>query len=159
MTTQLTAIAAVANNHVIGVGQEIPWRIPEDWQRFKAVTMGGVLIMGRHTFESIGDPLPGRTTIVVSRSNPQLPEGVLSATSLDEALALAHDLPGKTFIAGGAQIYKAVWPLLTDLDLTLVDQSPEGGTAFFPEVDPKQWQVVAHIPRDGYSFTRYHRIG
>lgn len=157
MTHTLTAIAAVASNGVIGVGQQIPWHIPEDWQRFKSVTMGGVLIMGRKTFESIGAPLPGRTTIVVSRSEPRVTAEVLVDDSLDAALARAEGLSGKTFIAGGAQIYRLAWPRLTDLDLTLVDQSPAGGTAFFPAVDPSEWDVVATIPREGYTFARYRR--
>lgn len=153
----LTAIAAVARNGVIGAGQEIPWRIPEDWQRFKEVTLGGVLIMGRKTYESIGRPLPGRTTIVVSRGSPELPEGVLLAGSLSEALEVAEGLSGRVFIAGGGEVFKLAWPLLTDLDLTWVDQKPQG-TAFFPHVDPREWAEIARIPRDGYEFVRYRRV-
>lgn len=153
----LTAIAAVARNGVIGHGQDIPWRIPEDWQRFKVVTLGGVLIMGRKTYESIGRPLPGRTTIVISRGCPALPPEVRCASSLDEALALAADLPGRVFIAGGGEIFRLAWPLLTDLDLTLVDLEP-AGTAFLPEVNPNEWREVARIPREGYQFVRYRRI-
>lgn len=160
MTGSLTAIAAVARNDVIGVGQEIPWRIPEDWERFKEVTMGGVLVMGRKTFDSIGVALPGRTTIVVSRSRPtHLPSGVALAASIDEALTLAAGLPGRTFIAGGAEIYRLAWERLTDLDLTRVDQNPEGGTAFFPKVDPTDWDEIARVPRDGYAFVKYRRRG
>lgn len=156
MSGSLTAIAAVARNGVIGAGQEIPWHIPEDWARFKAVTLGGVLIMGRKTYESIGRPLPGRTTIVISRGQPELPAGVLLASTLDEALTLAADLPGRVFIAGGGEIFKLAWPLLTDLDLTWVDQRPDG-TAVFPDVDPEEWREIARIPRDGFEFVRYRR--
>lgn len=159
MRPSLTAIAAVGSNGVIGVGQAIPWRIPEDWERFKDVTMGGALIMGRKTYESIGRPLPGRTTIVVSRTAPQLPKGVWTTASLDEAIAHGHKTSPRVFIAGGAQIYRAAWDQLTDLDLTLVDQAPQGGTAFFPQIDPDEWEVIASIPRPGYTFTRYHRVG
>lgn len=155
----LTAIAAVAANGVIGIGQEIPWRIPEDWERFKDVTMGGVLVMGRRTHESIGEPLPGRTTIVVSRSLDEAPTGTLLAATLEDALAQARAIEGRTFVAGGGQLYAAAWPLLTDLDLTLVDQRPEGGTAFFPAVDPAEWSEVARVPRDGFTFVKYRRRG
>lgn len=157
MTTDITAIAAVARNQVIGVGQEIPWHLPEDWERFKYVTMGSVLIMGRKTYESIGKPLPGRTTIVVSRNHPDIAEGVLLASSIDEALELAKGLPGRTFIAGGAEIYEQAWSKLTDLDLTLVDAAPQGGTAFFPKVDQDEWDEIASVPREGYAFVRYRR--
>lgn len=157
MTKSLTAIAAVARNDVIGIGQKIPWHLPEDWERFKDVTTGGVLVMGRKTYESIGAPLPGRATIIVSRTQPVVPADVRVVDSLDVALEIAEGLPGRVFIAGGAQLYQAAWSRLTDLDLTLVDQAPEGGTAFFPPVDPAEWDEVATVPREGYTFARYRR--
>ncbi|WP_028707389.1 dihydrofolate reductase [Propionicicella superfundia] len=157
MTKTVTAIAAVARNDVIGVGQRIPWHLPEDWERFQAVTIGNILIMGRKTYDSIGAPLPGRTTIVVSRSRPELPAGVRVVESLDAALELAESLPGRVFVAGGAEVYRAAWPRLTDLDLTLVDQEPEGGTAFFPSVNPSEWDEIATVAREGYTFVRYRR--
>lgn len=166
----LIAIAAVARNRVIGLAGDIPWSIPEDWRRFKAVTMGSNLIMGRVTFEAIGEPLPGRTSIVVSRrpgpvapdaqtptghAGEILPTRVLWVTSLEEALGVA-DPDRPTFVAGGAEIYRLAWDKLTELDLTEVDQAPEGDT-FFPEVDPAEWVEVSRDQREGFAFVRYRR--
>lgn len=160
----LTAIAAVARNRVIGAAGDIPWSIPEDWKRFKAVTMGSNLVMGRVTFEAIGDPLPGRTSIVVSRRVPdgngptEIPATrtrVIWVRSLAEALAVA-DPDRPTFVAGGAEIYKLAWPLLSDLDITEVDLEPEGD-AYFPEIDPAEWVEVSREPREGFAFVHYRR--
>lgn len=160
----LIAIAAVARNGVIGAGGRMPWHLPEDFRRFKKVTMGGSLIMGRKTFESIGSPLPGRTSIVVSRRppGPNRTEECLSAgtrviwvSSVAEALAVA-DWHRPVFVAGGAEIFRQAWPLLTDLDITEVDQEPAGDT-FFPEIDPEQWQEVSREPHPGFDFVRYRR--
>src|SRR5690242_6385711 len=108
---RVTLVAAVADNGVIGADGDIPWRIPADFAHFKALTMGGVLLMGRATFESIGRALPGRTTIVLTR-DPSWPPGegfagVLVAPGLEQALDLAGDLPGETFVVGGSTVYAA----------------------------------------------------
>lgn len=159
------AIAAVGRNGAIGVAGDVPWRIPEDWKRFKEVTMGGTMIMGRKTFDSIGKPLPGRTSIVITRQLPELrdltigdttpPTRVLWVSSLDEAFAAA-DPASTIWIGGGAEIYRLAWDRITDLDLTEVDQAPEAD-AHFPEVDPAEWVEVSREPRDGYAFVRYRR--
>jgi dihydrofolate reductase len=123
------AIAAMAENRVIGRGGRIPWHLPDDFRFFKRTTLGHVLVMGRKTFESIGRPLPGRDTIVLTRSGWSHP-GVRTAASLD-ALPLAPDDPRLVFICGGAEVYAQVLPQCSDLYLTHVHRTVEGDT-FFP---------------------------
>jgi dihydrofolate reductase len=154
---EIIAIAAVAANGVIGAGNDIPWRIPADWQRFKALTMGSVLIMGRKTYDSIGRPLPGRTIFVITRDRMWRGEGVRAVPSLDEALDQALELDSQTiFVAGGGEIYRAAWDRLTGLEITEVAQNPVGEVTF-PTIDPDDWIETAREPRDGYSFVSYRR--
>ena len=131
-------IAAVAANGVIGAGLAIPWRLPADLKRFKQLTLGHHLIMGRKTFESIGRPLPGRTTIVVTRGSYAAPEGVLVARSLPEALSLARG--DELFIAGGAEIYRQTLPLANRAYMTFLD-GEFAGDVFFPATDWSAWRV------------------
>jgi dihydrofolate reductase len=155
---EIVGIAAVATNGVIGAGNDIPWRIPADWARFKRLTTGQVLIMGRKTYESIGRPLPGRTTFVITRDNTWRVDGVQAVPSLDEAFALAGDLdPEIIFVAGGGEIYRAAWQRLTGLEITEVDQEPAGEKTF-PTIDPREWRETARDAHDGYSFVSYRRI-
>ena len=152
---EIIAIAAVAANSVIGTGNDIPWRIPADWQRFKDLTMGHVLIMGRKTYDSIGRPLPGRTTFVITRDRMWRRDGVRSAPSLDEAFDQAMLLnPDIIFIAGGGEIYRSAWDRLTGLEITEVDQNPDGEVTF-PEIASDAWIEIARETRDGYSFVSY----
>ena len=152
---QIIAIAAVAANGVIGAENDIPWRIPADWQRFKALTMGNVLIMGRKTYDSIGRPLPGRTTFVITRNRMWRGDGVRAVPSVDEAIDQAMLLDQKMiFVAGGAEIYRAAWNRLTGLEITEVDQHPDGDV-IFPVIDPEEWVETAREPHDGYSFVSY----
>ena len=127
------AIVAMSLNRVIGSGNKIPWHLPEDFKWFKQTTTGHVLVMGRKTFESIGRPLPGRETIVLSRSDFQHP-GVKTIRGLEELSAMADGR--KIFICGGAQIYEQALPLCSDLFLTLVKREVEGD-AFFPSFEDK----------------------
>jgi len=152
----VVAIAAVGRNGVIGSRGDLPWHIPDDLRRFKQITLGGALIMGRITFESIGRPLPGRTSIVVSRTGTPSADGVIGASSIEDALAKARELGLPAFVAGGAQLYRLAWPYLTDLDITEVDQAPDGD-AFFPEIDPALWAQTARDQRDGFAFVHYVR--
>jgi dihydrofolate reductase len=154
---EIIAIAAVAANGVIGAENDIPWRIPADWRRFKALTMGQVLIMGRKTYDSIGRALPGRTTFVITRDRMWRGDGVRAVPSLDEAFDQAMLLnPQTVFVAGGGEIYRAAWDRLTGLEITEVDQSPPGEVTF-PEIDPHQWIEVGREPHDGYRFVSYRR--
>jgi dihydrofolate reductase len=139
---RVTLIAAVADNGVIGNRNDIPWRLSDDWRRFKRTTMGHHLIMGRRTWESIGRPLPGRITVVVSRETPELPEGVRLAASLEAALELARRSgDDEAFVAGGAQIYRQALPLADRLLITRVHATPEGDT-LFPAWDPAEWSLA-----------------
>jgi dihydrofolate reductase len=148
--TPFTAIAAMSLNRVIGAGNQIPWHLPEDFKWFKQVTMGHVLVMGRKTFESIGRPLPGRETIVLSRSGWSHPGG-RTVAGLDEVAPL---LAGRrAFIAGGAEIYRQALPLCEDLYLTLVKREV-AGDAFFPEFET-QFELVEEV-RDTPEFKILH---
>src|SRR5829696_8927719 len=131
----VVGIAAVARNRVIGAGNDIPWHIPEDWARFKRMTMGQVLIMGRKTYDSIGRPLPGRTTFVITRDKKWRANGVRAVLLLDEAFAQANDLgPETIFVAGGGEIYRAAWERLTRLEITEVDRSPPERPPFLQSI-------------------------
>ena len=153
---RLTLVAAYARNRVIGHEGRIPWHLPEDFAHFKATTMGGVLVMGRATYDSIGRPLPGRTTIVVTRNPDWTAEGVLVAGSLEAALDLAAEQPGETFVVGGTQIYQQALPLATHQVLTEVDLAPEGD-ALYPSFDTGEWQVTRREPRDGFTWVWWER--
>ena len=144
-------VAAVADNGVIGADGDIPWRIPEDFAHFKRLTLGHTLVMGRATYDSIGRPLPGRTTIVLTRDPRWSADGVLVAHDLDEALALAEDLPGDVMVAGGAQVYAAALPLADEQVLTEVHREPAGDT-FYPAFDRDQWAETRREPHDGYDW-------
>jgi dihydrofolate reductase len=152
---QIIGIAAVAANGVIGAENDIPWRIPADWQRFKALTMGNVLIMGRKTYDSIGRPLRGRTTFVITRDRMWHGDGVRAVASVDEAIDQAMLLHPKTiFVAGGGEIYRVAWDRLTGLEITEVHRHPDGDV-IFPAIDPEEWIETAREPHDGFSFVSY----
>jgi len=136
MSKAFKAIAAMSLNRVIGAGNKIPWHLPEDFKWFKKMTTGQVIVMGRKTYESIGRPLPNRTTIVLSRS-PLTISGVRIAADLKELGTLESELAGREiFICGGAQVYEQALPMCSDLYLTLVKRNVEGDT-FFPAFEDK----------------------
>ncbi len=148
------AIAAMSLNRVIGNGNRIPWHLPEDFKWFKQVTMGQVLVMGRKTFESIGKPLPGRETIVLTRG-AWSHAGVKTAAGLDQ-LPLAADDVRTVFIAGGAEIYRQALPLCEELLLTLVKREV-AGDAFFPPFEA-QFELVEKIRETPeFDILRYRR--
>jgi dihydrofolate reductase len=155
---EVIGIAAVARNGVIGADGDIPWRIPADWARFKRLTTGQVLIMGRKTWASIGRPLPGRTTFVVTRDTMWRGEGVYAVPTLDEAFdQAAARAPETIFVAGGGEIYRTAWDRLTGLEITEVDAEPAGDVTF-PEIDPQVWSEVSREPHEGYTFVSYRRV-
>lgn len=144
-------VAARGRNGVIGAANAMPWRMKTDLAHFKAVTMGKPLVMGRKTYESIGRPLPGRRTIVVTRDPGFAVPGVAVARSLDEALRLAQEIAVElaadaVIIAGGAQIYEQAMPLADRLVLTDLDLAPEGDTRF-PTPDPAIWHEISREAR------------
>lgn len=140
---KLSIIVAAADNGVIGRDNRLPWRLSADLKRFKSLTLGHHLLMGRKTYESIGRPLPGRTAIVLSRGTPELPEGVRLARDLDEAVALAR-AAGETeaFVGGGAAIYREALGRADRLYLTRVAGEFEGDTRF-PAWDPERWELIS----------------
>jgi dihydrofolate reductase len=138
---RIAIIVAMARNRVIGIDNTLPWHLPEDLKHFKALTMGHHMIMGRKTYESIGRPLPGRTTVIVSRDPGYRVAGCLTASSLDEALAACGDDP-EVFFVGGAAIYAQAMPYAQRLYLTEI-QVDVAGDAHFPEFDPADWRETA----------------
>ena len=149
-------VAAVADNGVIGDQGDIPWRIPEDFAHFKRITLGHTLIMGRATYESIGRPLPGRTTVVLTRDRAWSADGVLVAHDLDQALALAEDLPGDVVIAGGSHVYEEAMSRADEQVLTEVHRTPDGDT-FYPDYDPADWAETTRETHDGYDWVWLQR--
>lgn len=159
-------MAAVARNGVIGSAGTLPWHLPEDFAHFKATTTGHVLVMGRATYESIGRPLPGRTTVVVTRQHEWRPEGVPAGRedavrvvgSLDAALALAAEIDpeGPAFVQGGAQVYAQALGRADGLSITWVDADPDGDT-LFPDVDWSEWAETSRREIDGGAIATYQR--
>lgn len=154
----VTIVAAVARNGCIGKDGGLPWHIPEDMKRYRAVTMGKVVVMGRKTWESIPEkfrPLVGRINVVVTRqADYPLPAGVERVVSLQAALA-AH-AADEVVINGGGAIYAEAMPRADVLDLTLVDRDVDGDT-FFPPIDPAIWKPKWREDHDGFSFVTYER--
>jgi dihydrofolate reductase len=144
---RLSLIVALARNGVIGKDNRLPWHIPEDLKRFRALTMGHHIIMGRRTWESIGRPLPGRTSVVVSRRPDYSAPGALVVHSLAEALAACAG-DDEAFVIGGAQIYREALPLAERIYLTRID-ADYAGDAFFPSISQEQWREVSREARVG----------
>lgn len=132
-------VAARSLNGVIGRGDEIPWRVKGEQKLFREITMNGVLIMGRKTFESIGRPLPGRVTVIVTRDDYDAPDCVITH-GLDEALALAADMDKPVFIAGGGQIYEQSLPLVQSVHLSTI-QTRVDGDVYFPEFPTSEFSL------------------
>lgn len=144
---RLSILVALAKNRVIGCEGELPWRLPDELKHLKRLTMGHHLIMGRKTWDSIGRPLPGRTSIVISRGLNESPHPeALLARSLDEAIELANKAgDSEAFVFGGEAIYALALPIADRLHLTRVAVAPEGD-AFFPEFDEAEWTRVEETP-------------
>jgi dihydrofolate reductase len=146
--TKISLLAAVARNGVIGHQGRLPWHLPEDLRRFKRLTLGHPVIMGRKTYDSIlqtlGKPLPGRENIVVTRSAGFAAPGCRVAASIEGALTAAAGAPGgdEVFVIGGAEIYRLAFPLATQLDMTEIDADFEGD-AWFPAYDHDEWRELA----------------
>jgi dihydrofolate reductase len=155
----LVVIAAVADNGVIGASGAMPWHLADDLRRFKGLTTGHPLVMGRKTFESIGRALPGRHTIVVTRTPGWTAEGVTVVGSCDDGLAVAADLAGDgpVFVAGGGEIYAQVLDRADRLEITHVHHEAEGDTVF-PPIDPSRWRRAAATAGKGCTFATYERV-
>ena len=160
----ISIIVAAAENGAIGSDNRLPWHLPDDLKRFKALSLGKPIVMGRRTFDSIGRPLPGRTNIVVSRQAGLAIEGVRVVQSLDAALAAAGSVP-EIVVIGGAEIFRQVLPRTDTIHLTRVHAHVDGDV-FFPALDPAQWREadVEHHGADerhqyAFSFVTLQRIG
>ena len=150
MTKRVILVAAVARNGVIGNGTDIPWKVPGEQRLFKELTMGDVLVMGRTTYESIGRPLPGRTTIVLTRDPDWSAEGVLVAHSMIDALGQAALLPGEVMVVGGAQVYAEALPLATEQIISEIPLEPEGDVRY-PDFDETLWIETVREQYDGFE--------
>ena len=144
----IVLVVAVSRNGVIGRDGALPWRLPSDLRRFKEITMGKPIIMGRKTWEALPrKPLPGRTNIVVTRQAGYLAPGAMVAGTVNEALAVARSAkPAEIAVIGGGDIYRQVLPFADRIYLSEVDAEAEGDT-HFPELDDKDWQEVRRDPR------------
>ena len=161
----VSLIVAVSENGVIGRDGGLPWRLSQDLRRFKQLTMGHHLVIGRRTWEEVGTPLPGRTMVVVTRDHRFAAQGVLVAHSLDEALELARD-DDEPFIGGGAEIYRMALErsLVDRLYITRVHAEIEGDTVF-PEIDLEAWRLISREDHEAddknqypFSFLVYNRV-
>lgn len=138
---RLTLIVAAAENGVIGRDNRLPWHLPDDLRRFKRLTLGHPLIMGRRTFESIGGPLPGRRSLVLSRDPGYRPHGVEVYGNLDAALAAVTDAD-EVFVIGGAALFERALPRADRIQLTRVHGHIDGDVRF-PDPDPAHWRLVS----------------
>jgi Dihydrofolate reductase len=159
----ISLIVAMSESRVIGRDNRMPWgRLSADLKRFKALTLGHHLIMGRKTYESVGEPLPGRTNVVVTRQKDFAPDGVVVARTIDEAIEACKGDP-EIFVAGGAEIYRQTVDRADRIYLTIVHGEFEGDTRF-PAFDPSRWKLVSReeLPADeknvaACSFLVYER--
>ena len=159
----ITIIVAKAENNVIGNENQLIWHLSSDLKRFKSLTSGHPILMGRKTYESIGKPLPNRTNIVITRNEEWKEVGVFTSNSLEEAIKKAKEFDDEIFIIGGGNIYAQSMYLADSLEITEVHHEFEGDTRF-PEIDEKIWKEVSRerFEKDeknefDYSFVRYER--
>lgn len=163
---KISLIAAVAANNVIGQDNDLVWRLPDDFKRFKRITSNHYILMGRKTFESLGTPLPNRTHIVITRNqNYHVPEGHYVFPSVEKAFIFCQKRNvDHLYVIGGGEIYNQTFPLADELVLTEVESTPEGDT-YFPEFNKEDWKITfsEYHPADArhqYAFTyvNYERI-
>lgn len=168
MTNQtpiLSAIAALAENRVIGLKNQMPWHLPADLKHFRTITSGHPILMGRKTFESIGRPLPNRTNIILTRDKNYQADGCIVVNEVEQALNAANELnASEVFIIGGSEIYQLLLPRVQRLYLTEIHQQFEGD-AFFPQLDKSHWHEVSRETHTAdeqnpynYSFVLLERV-
>lgn len=138
---KISLIVAMSSNRAIGLNNQMPWHLSADLKRFKQITMGHPIIMGRKTFDAIGKPLPGRTNIIVSRNPAYKPEGCIVVDSVEAAINHACRLSDEVFVIGGSTLYEATLPMANTLYITQINQDFEGDT-FFPEFNRINWVEV-----------------
>ncbi|NUT17176.1 MAG: dihydrofolate reductase [Cupriavidus sp.] len=144
---ELSLIAAVDRHNAIGRDNDLPWRLPDDLKRFKALTLGKPVLMGRKTAQSLGRALPGRRNLVLTRSGQVPFDGMQAVASLDEALRIAaQDAAAELCVIGGGEIYALCLPRATRMHLTHVDTVVDGADAYFPAFDASLWRVTQREP-------------
>lgn len=149
----LSVIVALAKNRVIGLNNTLPWHLPEDLKRFKQLTMGHHIIMGRKTYESLGRLLPGRQTVIVTRNPDYKVDGAIVVHSLEQAISVSS-ADSEAFLIGGAELYQQSLPLAKGLYLTMIDAEFEGD-AYFPEIELDHWDLLEQqdlISQQGWAF-------
>jgi len=156
--TRISIISAMASNRAIGIRNTLPWQLPEDLKHFKALTMGHHIVMGRKTYDSIGKPLPGRNTVIVTRNSDYAVPGCLAVNSLEAALTVSHG-EAEVFFVGGAELYHQALSIAHRIYLTEI-QRVFDGDAFFPEFDKSQWNETAREKHrtEGQNGFEYHFV-
>jgi dihydrofolate reductase len=152
---QVAIIVAMTRNRVIGSGRKLPWHLPEELQLFKQLTMGCTIIMGRKTYTSIGHPLQGRHSIVLSRTQDELP-GVQVCDSFIAGLTAAAQMGHPVFVIGGAELYRKALSIASDLHISWV-KNDVPGDVFFPEFDLAEWSTSKEVDYTGFLYTLYRR--
>lgn len=163
--TVLSLIAALDRDRAIGKGNALPWHLGDDLKRFKALTLGKPLLMGRRTAESLGRALPGRRNLVLTRRGTVPFPGMEAVASLEAAMAVADgDGAGELCVIGGGEVFALALPLAARMHLTWVDTVVAGADAFFPRFDPADWRIVSREPHPGdakhafaFEFVEYVR--
>jgi dihydrofolate reductase len=160
---KISLIVAMASNRVIGNNNHMPWHLSADLKKFKKITMGAPILMGRKTYESIGRPLPGRTNIIISRNSEYRQGGCLVFNDIEAAIKKGCETAGEIFVIGGSGLYEAILPIADTLYLTIINKEFEGDT-FFPDIDLNAWTEVEreNIDNDpdaafNYSFLKLER--
>ena len=152
----IVLVAALDRNHAIGKGNDLPWRLPGDLKRFKALTLGKPVLMGRKTAQSLGRALPGRTNLVLTRSGQAPFDGMRAVRSIDEAMQVAREQSATELcVIGGGEIYALTLPFADRLELTHVETEVEDADAFFPAFDALEWTAVsrhAHAADERHAF-------
>jgi dihydrofolate reductase len=163
--TRVSLIAALDRRHAIGKGNTLPWHLPDDLKRFKALTLGKTVLMGRKTADSLGRALPKRRNLVLTRNGRAPFDGMQAVSSLEEALVIANaDAGDELCVIGGGELYALALPLATHMHLTHVDVAVEGADAFFPDFAADEWHEASRIahPADAahafaFAFVDYAR--
>ena len=154
---QILIISAIAKNRVIGKNNDLPWHYPEDFKRFKTLTSGHAVVMGRKTYESLGRPLPKRINIVLSRNKDLKIEGCQTAQSLEQAKEICkQNNEQQMWIIGGSTVYKEGLKIADTLELTELYKAFDGDT-FFPEFDKNDWQETNREKHEEYDFVTYKK--
>ncbi len=153
----VSIIVATADNNVIGKDNQLIWHLPADLKHFKQLTMGHPILMGRKTYESIGKPLPGRTSIIITRQSDFEADGCIVVHSVQEAIERAKQIDEEVYIIGGAEIYRQALPFTDNIALTKIHHNFNGDT-FFPELSEDDWEVTSkeeHEPdeKNKYKYT------